>query len=388
VAPRNADRSQDSNIDALRSSVLRIDEEIVSLIAKRLDVVSRIGRRKRQENLELRDFARERIVLENALSCGTQRALPGSLTQTVFESIMAHSLAVQERDIVMDTAGGSGKSALIIGGKGKIGNWFVRFLSSQGFQVQVADPQVGSETELMVRDWRSLSLNQDVIIVAVPLGQCAAVLTEIAERRPEGLLFDVASLKSPLKEALSMLHRKGCRVTSVHPMFGPDTEMLSGRHVIFLDVGHREATACARNLFAGTMAHCVEMTLDAHDQLMAHVLGLTHLLNIAFCTALRNSGEEAERLQQISSTSFEGQIQVTHRISMENPHLYYEIQRLNPFRKGPQQALTAALAEIIETIESGDEAAFVRIMETGNQYLQTLPDIRERRERNPVISSS
>ena len=29
----------------------------------------------------------------------------------------------------------------------------------------------------------------------------------------------------------------GCNVTSVHPMFGPDTELLSGRHVIFIDVG-------------------------------------------------------------------------------------------------------------------------------------------------------
>jgi chorismate mutase/prephenate dehydrogenase len=37
-------------------------------------------------------------------------------------------------------------------------------------------------------------------------------------------------------------------------MFGPNTELLSGRHVIFVDCGVPEAVHSARELFAPTMA--------------------------------------------------------------------------------------------------------------------------------------
>jgi chorismate mutase/prephenate dehydrogenase len=91
-------------------------------------------------------------------------------------------------------------------------------------------------------------------------------------------------------------------------MFGPDTELLSGRHVIFVDVGDPTATAVARELFAPTMATLVEMDLESHDRLIAYVLGLSHALNIAFFTALADSGEAAPRLATLSSTTFDAQL--------------------------------------------------------------------------------
>ncbi len=93
-------------------------------------------------------------------------------------------------------------------------------------------------------------------------------------------------------------------------MFGPDTELLSGRHVIFVDVGTAGALEEARSLFASTMAERVVMTLDEHDRLIAYVLGLSHALNIAFFTALANSGEAAPRLAQLSSTTYDAQVDV------------------------------------------------------------------------------
>ena len=69
-------------------------------------------------------------------------------------------------------------------------------------------------------------------------------------------------------------------------MFGPDTQLLSGRHVIFIDLGDQAALQEAQALFAPTMAERVVMGLDEHDRLIAYVLGLSHALNIAFFTAL------------------------------------------------------------------------------------------------------
>ena len=137
----------------------------------------------------------------------------------------------------------------------------------------------------------------DLIVLATPLVRDRRICCKSwHDGRPRGLVFDLGSLKTPLRAGLEALVQAGCRVTSVHPMFGPDTELLSGRHVIFIDLGDKEALAEAQELFAPTMAERVVMDLDEHDRLIAYVLGLSHALNIAFFTALADSGEAAPRL--------------------------------------------------------------------------------------------
>src|SRR5690606_7137305 len=94
----------------------------------------------------------------------------------------------------------------------------------------------------------------DLVVVAAPLHATNDVLHELAARRPTGVVFDVGSLKTPLRSGLMALRDAGVRVTSIHPMFGPDTSLLSGRHVLFIDVGVPGATEVVRGLFAATMA--------------------------------------------------------------------------------------------------------------------------------------
>jgi chorismate mutase/prephenate dehydrogenase len=152
-------------------------------------------------------------------------------------------------------------------------------------------------------------------------------------------------------------------------MFGPETELLSGRHVIFVQVGPPEAAAEVEALFASTMAQSVHMTLDEHDRVMAFVLGLSHALNLAFAAALAESGEAAPRLAELSSTTFEEQIAVAGRVTLESPHLYFEIQQLNEFGDLALEALETAVTQIRGAVGSADEEAFARIMRTGRAYL-------------------
>src|SRR5690606_36735845 len=123
-----------------------------------------------------------------------------------------------------------------------------------------------------------------------------------AARKPRGEVFDIGTLKTTLRQGIEALQSAGVKVTSVLPMFGPDTELLSGRHVIFIDMGNKQAIDVAQELFGSTMAEQVVMGLDEHDRLIAYVLGLSHALNVAFFTALAESGEAAPRLAQLSST--------------------------------------------------------------------------------------
>jgi chorismate mutase/prephenate dehydrogenase len=162
-------------------------------------------------------------------------------------------------------------------------------------------------------------------------------------------------------------------------MFGPDTELLSGRHVVFVDLGHAEALQKARELFAPTMAEQVVMSLDDHDRLIAYVLGLSHALNIAFFTALAESGEAAPRLARMSSTTFDNQLEVASAVAHESPELYYEIQSLNDYGAESLEALAKAVERIRTAILSQNHDAFVALMQRGREYLEDRRTVTERR---------
>jgi chorismate mutase/prephenate dehydrogenase len=152
-------------------------------------------------------------------------------------------------------------------------------------------------------------------------------------------------------------------------MFGPDTELLSGRHVIFVDAGNSEALEAAQTLFASTMAERVVMSLDEHDRLIAYVLGLSHALNIAFFTALAESGEAAPRLAQLSSTTYDAQVDVATKVANENPEMYFEIQNLNEYGRESLLALRQAVERLWLSVSEGNSAEFVALMQRGREYL-------------------
>ncbi len=81
-----------------------------------------------------------------------------------------------------------------------------------------------------------------------------------------------------MRTGLEALTKAGCRVCSVHPMFGPDEIGLSGRHILFVDTGNPQALSEARALFAHTAAECVDLSLEEHDEVMAWAAGRTDTL--------------------------------------------------------------------------------------------------------------
>ena len=263
---------------------------------------------------------------------------------------------------------GNGRRVLVIGGAGKMGGWFVDFFASQGFETTIADASA-EDAPGVFRNWTDAGVDYDVIVVATPLAVSGRILAQLAVLKPPGLVFDIGSLKTPLIDGLRELQQAGCKVTSLHPMFGPDTRLLSGRHLIVCDAGCAEATAEAQALFSATMVEQLDMGLDDHDRLIAYVLGLSHALNIAFFTALAESGEAAPRLARMSSTTFDSQLLVSGDVAHDNPHLYFEIQHLNRFGLGPLDALVDAARRIRELVASGDEQGFVEMMQRGREYL-------------------
>ena len=366
-------------LEDLRQRVTDIDRQLIGLVAERKAVSEEVARVKRATGRSTRDYEREREVILGVRAMAEQRGVSPALAEQLLRLLIRSSLTTQEHASVVARGAGTGRRALVIGGAGKMGGWFVNFLASQGFTVEVADPAQPGAGAARVPDWHSTDLKHDFIVLATPLGVTDAILRDLALRRPPGVIFDVGSLKSPLRAGLMALKSHGCKVTSVHPMFGPDTELLSGRHVIFVDLGNAAALTAARELFASTMAEQVVMSLDDHDRLIAYVLGLSHALNIAFFTALAESGEAAPRLARMSSTTFDAQLDVAARVAQDSPELYYEIQSLNDYGAESLEALSQAVERLRTAVLSHDHDTFVALMRRGRDYLEDRRTVTERR---------
>jgi chorismate mutase/prephenate dehydrogenase len=356
-------------LDDLRARLNDIDKKLLELVSQRQAVVADIGRVKRDAGTGTRDFKREREVLLRARENAAAAGISPGLGEALLQLLIRESLTTQEQASVAALGRGSGRTALVIGGAGKMGRWFVNFLTSQGFRVAIADPNETQGGFERVTDWRATSLDYDMIVVATPIKLANTIQKELADRKPRGIVFDIGSLKTPLRQGLTALQAADCKVTSIHPMFGPDTELLSGRHVLFIDLGSQDALREAQNIFASTMAQQVVMSLDEHDRLIAYVLGLSHALNIAFFTALAGSGEAAPRLAAMSSTTYDAQADIAEKVSNESPDLYFEIQNLNDYGRESLQALRDAVERVWKAVDTGDLDDFTTMMSQGREYL-------------------
>ena len=183
-------------LDELRQHLNGLDRRILELIAERQATSREIAQVKRSTGHPTRDYGREREVILGVRSRAAELGVPADTAEAVMRVLIRSSLTTQEQASVVAGGTGSGQRALVIGGAGKIGGWFAQFLASQGFAVEIADPSGGDGA---LRDWRASPLDHDIIVVATPLGATDAILQELAQRRPPGVIFDVGSLKTPLR---------------------------------------------------------------------------------------------------------------------------------------------------------------------------------------------
>lgn len=374
MAPREADGVEQSpleRIQRLRADISRIDQQILALVSWRLDVAEQIGHNKRLAGLPVRNFQTEVEVLQRAREACGAFGLDPDVGQALFQ-VLIEAAVGRQHGLVDRPHDTPCKSVLVIGGGGRMGQWLCQFFAAQGHRVSVHDTSDRPLTFPRVSDLNNAAREADVIVLATPIGVTPAVLEQVMAASPRGLIFDICSLKSPLVPLLERGVQAGLRVASVHPMFAPDSVLLSGRVLVVCDCADAQAAAEARALFEDTALRIVDMPLHHHDRFMACVLGLSHALNIAFGRALAHSGLSMQALERVSSTTFAKQSRTTREVAMENPQLYYEIQHHNAHTADVLDTLARAVVEVREAALNDEAEAFVRLMRENRTYFEQL----------------
>ncbi len=120
------------NLDELRTELTALDGQLVELVARRQRLSEQVAAVKRATGRATRDFGRERDVILRGRTAAERLGVSPDLAESLLRQLIQSSLATQEQARVAAQAHGSGKRALVIGGRGKMGGWFAEFLASQG----------------------------------------------------------------------------------------------------------------------------------------------------------------------------------------------------------------------------------------------------------------
>lgn len=322
--------SKEEEIERLREEIRALDRALVELTARRLQLAKRVGELKQSVKQPIRNFVVEAEAIRLVREAAERLHVRPELAEELLKLEIAESLRVQEKDRVQRSRPeGTAGRALVVGGAGNMGKWFLEFLESKGYQCSVADLRGAPPGRPQVTDVPGEAAGFDIILLATPPSVTSDVLRSL-KGRTTALILEIASLKAPVVDALRELAASGANVASIHPMWGPKTEILAGRNVAICLLTEGPQARAARKLFEDTAANIVELPIEQHDRLMALVLGLPHAVNLIFGHALATQPIALSEVSGLGGPTFQKQVAVGAEVAGENKDLYFEIQRLNP----------------------------------------------------------
>ena len=211
--------------------------------------------------------------------------------------------------------------AAIIGAEGKMGKWLQNHLPKIGFTVVSYDERRGDNPSVLG--------NTNVVIVSVPVSATNEVIKKTQKHMKQGsTLIEISSLKSGIHDEMVKISRERLEVISLHPMFGPSVQDLTGKTVAVVPLKDLEKEReWAERLFPGT--EIVEVDPVEHDKLMTHILSVPYLVNMALAATMKDV--DLRLLRQLSGTSFALQYTLIQSVAGEATSLIHALLRENKF---------------------------------------------------------
>jgi prephenate dehydrogenase len=198
----------------------------------------------------------------------------------------------------------------------------------------------------VARDPAAAAGGADAIVLAAPVGACAPLAAAFRPHAGAGtLLTDVGSVKGTVVEELESAWAGVGPVVGAHPIAGSEAsgaaaaraDLFRGRRCILTPTPatERGALARVRALWEGVGAGVEEMPPSVHDELLARVSHLPHLVAYALAAAVGEQASGGRRALDYAGSGFRD----TTRIAASPPELWRDIALANA------PALGAALAE-------------------------------------------
>ena len=221
----------------------------------------------------------------------------------------------------------------IVGGSGKMGQWFARLLHEEGNRILLT----GRSEERLREVQRQLDVEvttdigqvkeADVIIISVPLDAFESVVRQIAPHTNSGqIIVDITSLKV---QPVDIMHRyiTSAVTLGMHPVFGPGAKSPDKQNFVLTPTNEREVSLAekVKGHLEARGARVTLMTPQEHDEMMTIILGLSHFIAIVTADTLL-SQDRFQQMKEIGGTTFKVLYTLVESVISQDPELYASLQ--------------------------------------------------------------
>ena len=84
------------NLSVLRSNIDKIDQKILLLIKKRLEIAKKIGQVKKENKLPIKDIIREKEIIDKKMSAAKKLNIPSDLIKKIYMPLLTESRRIQK----------------------------------------------------------------------------------------------------------------------------------------------------------------------------------------------------------------------------------------------------------------------------------------------------
>jgi prephenate dehydrogenase len=266
----------------------------------------------------------------------------------------------------------------IIGGSGKMGQWFARLLVGEGKSVtligrnktklETAQKKLDVAVSTNISDIKSA----DAVIISIPVDFFEETVKQMSlYTHVDQLIFDVTSVKSI---PVDLMHRyiTSGQILGTHPVFGPGARSLANQNFVLTPTTPQEANLAqkVKDFLAKREAKVQIMTPAEHDSMMSVILGLAHIIAIVSADSLAGL-EKLKEMESIGGITYKVLWTLVESVISEDPELYTSLQMNLPQLPDLQQQLLNNTAEWAEIVKNKDRQEFVRRMKAIRSQLET-----------------
>jgi prephenate dehydrogenase len=265
----------------------------------------------------------------------------------------------------------------IVGGSGKMGQWCAEFLVRNGMDVLL----LGRNREKLeaVKWHMSVEISShpmavssaDVVLISVPMDDFEDTIKHYQPYiTSQQTIIEITSVKV---KPIEVMHRylQNENVLGAHPMFGPGARDIANHNFILTPTTPQENRIASkvRAFLEARGARVSLMTPREHDETMAAVLGLPHIVALISADTLLSLGG-FERFEKIGGTTCKLMLMLADSVLSEDPQLYASLQMNLP-----------GMSEIHKLVLSKSRAWADMVMEKDREgFIEKMDSLKKKRE--------
>ena len=266
------------------------------------------------------------------------------------------------------------KKISIIGVNGRMGKWFANYFYKMGFEVVGFDTNETIKEKFIIKANSLIGaiLKTDYVLLCTPTKNTPEIIRLIAKEMKHGsYLIEISSQKSKTAQTLMKTPAK-VNPICIHPMFGPGTKKIDGKNMIIIPIKDvKKELDAAKLLFP--KADFVTIDASEHDKKIAVILGLTHLINIAFANILAKD-EKISLTEKMSGSTFKIQKIVTESILTESPELIETIIS-NPEMRKYGEEFWKDIGKLLTDSQEGKSEEIINYIKSSQTRISKSTDL-------------